>query len=470
MSTTATAPTTDRGVIVLIEDDQSLRTVWNGELRRMGFEVRAFSRADAALDSVREQPPDAILLDLHLPGMPGMQALSEMLAVDKSLQIIVCTGHGTVPLAVEAMRKGATDFLTKPVSLDVLEQTIRRAMNTAALVQENQRLRRISAASPLPQIVVGTSPASVRMQETILRVARSQQTVLIVGESGSGKEIAARQLHTLGVRSAQPFVALNCGAMPRQLMESELFGHIKGAFTGADQKRLGLFEAASGGTLFLDEVAELPLELQPALLRALQFGEIRPVGADQVRKVDVRVIAATHRDLRALVAEGKFREDLFYRLAVLEVRVPPLRERHEDIRPLAEMFLSRECARGGHLLQFDSGAIQRLAHYAWPGNIRELENAVVRLSVLANGPQITSADIDDLAFGVRLQGAVTGPLPSLQLRELERLAIAEAMRRFEGNKRKAAEALGVALKTLYNKLNAAPEPGDETDDELLPPS
>src|SRR5262249_38336097 len=260
-----------------------------------------------------------------------------------------------------------------------------------------------------------------------------------------------------GTRSAEPFVALNCGAMPRQLMESELFGHVKGAFTGAEQKRLGLFEAASGGTLFLDEVAELPLELQPALPRVLQFGQTRPVGSHPVRKVDVRVIAATHRDLRALVAENKFREDLFYRLAVLEVRVPPLRERLEDIAPLAEQFLAREAGRAGRQLALEPPALRRLEQHHWPGNIRELENAIVRLSVLANGPVITAADVEELAFGVRPAGAGGGPLPSLQLRELERLAVAEAMRRFQGNKRRAAEALGVALKTLYNKLNAAPD-------------
>jgi DNA-binding NtrC family response regulator len=456
---------TNSGVVLLIEDEQSLRTVWLGELTRMGFKVQAFNRADLALENLRQQPPDVVLLDLNLPGMPGMQALSEMLAIDKGLQVIVCTGHGSVPLAVEAMRKGAVDFLTKPVSLDVLEQTIRRSIQNANLVQENQRLRRAAAASPMTNVVAGTSPATVRMLETITRVARSEQTVLITGESGAGKEIAARQLHMFGSRANQPFVAINCGALPRHLMESEMFGHVKGAFTGADQKRLGLFEAASGGTLFLDEVAELPLDLQPSLLRALQYGEIRPVGSDQVRKVDIRVIAATNRELRSLVTENKFREDLFYRLAVLEIRVPSLRERCEDIKPLSEMFLARECIRANQNLSIDPSGHIRLTQYAWPGNIRELENAIVRLSVLANGPAITAADIEEYAFGVRLQGAHSGPLPSLQLRELERIAIAEAMRRFDGNKRKAAEALGVALKTLYNKLNSSPEPDEITDDE-----
>jgi two-component system NtrC family response regulator len=292
----------------------------------------------------------------------------------------------------------------------------------------------------------------------------------LLGESGTGKELAARRIHALSPRANQPFVAINCGAMPRHLMESELFGHVKGAFTGAEQKRLGLFEAASGGTLFLDEVAELPLDLQPALLRAVQFGEIRPVGSDQVRKVDVRVVAATHRDLHAMITSDRFREDLYYRLAVLEVRVPPLRERMEDIGELANLFLGLQNARNERSLTLSRGAVSRLERHPWPGNVRELENAMVRLSVLATGPELTEQDVDEYAFGSRPVGAGSGPLPTLSLRELERMAITEAMRRFDGNKRKAAEALGVALKTLYNKLNAeaagAAGTGDDGDGEL----
>jgi two-component system NtrC family response regulator len=298
-------------------------------------------------------------------------------------------------------------------------------------------------------------------------MAGSPQAVLITGESGSGKELAARELHALSDRHGQPFVVVNCGAVPRQLIESELFGHVKGAFTGADSRRLGLFEAAAGGTLFLDEVAELPLELQPALLRATQFGEIRPVGSDQVRRVDVRVIAATHRDLHAWIAEGRFREDLYYRLAVLELHVPPLRERREDIAPLARTFLAREAARTARELTLTPAALQRLEAHAWPGNVRELENAMVRLCVLCSGPEITAAEIAEFALS-RRAAPPPGQLPTLLLRDLEMLAIQEAMRRFDGNKRKAAEALGVALKTLYNKLNASsadaggpPQPEDE---------
>ncbi len=450
--------------VLLIEDDESLRRVWSDELLRMGFCVEAMPRAEPAIEHARLTPPDAVLLDLNLPGIPGMVALEKLLAIDASMQVVVCTGHGTVPLAVDAMRKGAMDFLTKPVSLDVLEQTVRRAVATTALVQENARLKRLTATT-VPIGTIAESPAARRLDETLQRVGRTQQTVLLLGESGTGKELAARRIHSLGVRKDSPFVAVNCGAMPRHLMESELFGHVKGAFTGAEQKRLGLFEAASGGTLFLDEIGEMPIDLQPGLLRAVQFGEVRPVGSDQVRKVDVRVIAATHRDLHQMIAAERFREDLFYRLAVLEVRVPPLRERQEDIGELARLFLAQQNVRNDRSLSLSPEAIRRLEVHPWPGNVRELENAMVRLSVLGAGPAITATEVEQFAFGSR-PPTIAGPLPTLSLRELERMAIQEAMRRFDGQKRKAAEALGVALKTLYNKLNAEPDEDGDGRDEL----
>jgi DNA-binding NtrC family response regulator len=281
--------------------------------------------------------------------------------------------------------------------------------------------------------------------------------VLITGESGTGKELVARRLHAGSPRHGKPFVVVHCGAIPRQLVESELFGHVKGAFTGADHKRTGLFEAAHGGTLFLDEVGELPLEVQPALLRAVQFGELRPVGSDTPRQVDVRVLAATHRDLRRKVQDGTFREDLFYRLAVLELVVPALRDRAADIPALATAFLRREATRAGRDLQFAPDALARLAAEPWPGNVRELENMVVRLGVLADGPTITTADLAAAGMA-RTPELRAGGLPTLALAELERLAIQAAMTRCQGNKTKAAALLGIALKTLYNKLHAEDEP------------
>jgi DNA-binding NtrC family response regulator len=445
-----------RDRLLLIEDDQSLRTVLRTELGRMGWDVMLHGSGDGVVELLVAHEPDVVLLDLHLPGVPGIDVLAQIVQHDRELPVVVSTGHGTVPLAVQAMQAGAFDFLTKPVGLDVLEQALRRARQHGALLRENERLRQATAHGAVGALVVATpSAAALRLDHQIARRAAGDQSVLVTGESGTGKELVARRLHAGSPRHQQPFVVVHCGAMPRQLVESELFGHIKGAFTGAEHKRPGLFEAADGGTLLLDEVAELPLDLQPALLRAVQFGEIRPVGSDAVRHVDVRLVAATHRDLRSLVQAGSFREDLYYRIAVLELHVPPLRERPEDVAPLALGFLQREAARAGRDFEFDAEALARLTAHAWPGNVRELEHAIVRLGVLADGPTIRARDVDEHAFGGDRSTTAIGNLPSLDLGELERLAIQTAMRRFDGNKTRAAAALGIALKTLYNKLNAA---------------
>ncbi|MBL9078712.1 MAG: sigma-54-dependent Fis family transcriptional regulator [Planctomycetes bacterium] len=447
---------TRRGRLLLVEDDASLRTVFRTELTRMGWDVVPHGSGDGVIAQVQRHEPDVVLLDLHLPGKPGIEVLGQIVAHDRDLPVIVCTGHGTVSLAVQAMQAGAFDFLTKPVELDVLEQAAQRAGEHGRLRRENDRLRLATAHAEVgAPVAAPTSQAARRLDGQIARIAAAEQPVLVTGESGSGKELVARRLHAASPRHRQPFVVVHCGAIPRQLVESELFGHVRGAFTGADQKRPGLFEAADGGTLFLDEVGELPLDVQPALLRAVQFGEIRPVGSDSVRQVSVRIVAATHRDLRERVQQGAFREDLFYRLAVLELHVPPLRERPEDVGPLAEAFLQREARRAGRELRFEPAALARLAAHPWPGNVRELENAIVRLGVLADGPLVRASDVDDLAFGSARPAAASATLPTLDLGELERLAIQAAMQRCDGNKTKAAQTLGIALKTLYNKLNAA---------------
>jgi DNA-binding NtrC family response regulator len=441
--------------LLLVEDDESLRHVLTRELQRMGFAVSAHASGTGVVPLLQRLEPAAVILDLKLPGVPGIDVVAQIHAHDPDLPVVVCTGHGTVALAVQAMQRGAFDFLTKPVALDTLEQAVQRAVQHGELLRENQRLRRAAAHAAAGALVVsGGSVATRRLDQQVARMAATRESVLIQGESGTGKELVARRLHAASPRHAQPFVVVHCGAIPRQLVESELFGHLKGAFTGAEQNRPGLFEAADGGTLFFDEVGELPLEVQPALLRAVQFGEIRPVGSDTVRQVDVRLVTATHRDLRAMVQDQTFREDLFYRLAVLELAVPPLRERAEDIAPLAQAFLRREVARSGRELAFDDAALRRLEQHGWPGNVRELENAIVRLGVLADGPGIAVADVDEHVFGGR-RPAAAGALPSLDLHELEQLASREALARCDGNKTKAAQALGIALKTLYNKLNAA---------------
>ena len=446
--------------VLLVEDDSSLRRVLTLELGRMGQHVDSAADANDIVAVVERSGPDTVLLDLNLPGVGGMDALGRILAHDPELPVVVCTAHGTVELAVQAMQRGAFDFLTKPVSLDVLEQTVRRAQSHARLLRENRLLRLAAAHGAAGATVVrAQSAAAQRLDQQVDRIARASQPVLVRGESGTGKELVARRLHAGSARAAKPFVVVHCGAIPRQLIESELFGHKRGAFTGADQKREGLFEAADGGTLFLDEIGELPLDLQPALLRAVQFGEIRPVGSDEVRRVDVRVVAATHRDLAARVADGSFRQDLFYRLAVLEVQVPPLRERREDIPALARSFLERESARSGRAMSLEDAAVERLSRHDWPGNVRELENAIVRLSVLADRDTMGAADVDAIVFGSRPAAtAAAGALPTLDLHQLETLAVRAAMAQHEGSKPKAAAALGIALKTLYNKLAALDGP------------
>ncbi len=448
-----------QGSLLLVEDDDSLRTVLRSELSRMGWDVVPHASGDGVVELLRRHEPDVVLLDLHLPGRPGMAALAEIVQYDPGQPVVVVTGHGTVALAVQAMQAGAFDFLTKPVALDVLDQAVQRARQHGALLRENERLRRASAHAAAGALVVALpSAAAQRLDQQIARIAAAEQSVLVTGESGTGKELVARRVHAGSARHQQPFVVVHCGAIPRQLVESELFGHVKGAFTGADRKRPGLFEAADGGTLFLDEIGELPLDVQPALLRAVQFGEIRPVGSDSGRQVDVRIVAATHRDLRQRVQAAAFREDLYYRLAVLELHVPPLRERPEDVVPLALALLQREADRAGRRLEFEPAALQRLAAHGWPGNVRELENAIVRLGVLADGPTIGARDVDEIVFVGNRTTTAIGALPTLDLGQLDQLAIRAALRRCDGNKTKAAAALGIALKTLYNKLHAA---GDE---------
>ena len=435
--------------IVLVDDDDSLRRVLSLELAESGFDVRAFADASGVVESVRLEPPDALLMDLRLPGMSGLDLRAQVRSVDERAQVVVLTGHGAVPEAVEAMRRGAHDFLAKPVRLDVLEQVLRRAVERRALLEGNERLRRVVEHDSSPGQLLGSGPAMARLREELVRVARSDSHVLVLGENGTGKELVVRELHARSARASEPLVVLNCGAVPSNLVESELFGHEKGAFTGADRRRVGLFEAAHGGTLMLDEIGELPKSVQPVLLRALQFGEIRPVGSDRARRVDVRVVSATHRDLRERVRAGEFREDLFYRIAPLVLEVPALRERREDIPELARAFVARSASRLGRKLELEAGALESLQRHDWPGNVRELENAAERLCVMADG---TSIRADLVQRHVLRTADASGAMPTLNLEELERRAVIEALARHGGDKRAAAAELGVALKTLYNKI------------------
>jgi len=438
--------------VLFVDDDTTLRDVLKRELEDFGLEVHAFAEPQAALGHLARQPVDVALIDLRLPGMDGLELLKRLRAIDEDLPVVMLTGHGAVREAVEAMRRGAHDFLTKPVSLEALERILTRACGQHDLLQENRRLRRLTDTDEEEVRILGESAPIRALRELIERVAPSPAGVLVLGESGTGKELVARAIHAKSPRAARPFVVVHCGAIPENLMESELFGHERGAFTGADRKRTGLFEAAHGGTLLLDELGELPLQVQPVLLRAIQFGEVRAVGGNRVQKVDVRVIAATHRDLLAEVEHKTFREDLYYRLLTLVVDVPPLRARPGDVILLARVFLEREGAKLGRTLCFDPAALEALARLDWPGNVRELENAVTRLATLTDQPAIGAADVERHVSSRRRRAASGGALPSLDIEELERLAVHAALEKHAGNKRAAAAELGVSPKTLYSKL------------------
>ncbi|MEZ5962949.1 MAG: sigma-54 dependent transcriptional regulator [Planctomycetota bacterium] len=437
--------------LLLVDDDDTLRRVLTKEMQQLGFDVVALGDARDIEARVEREQPDVVLLDLKLPGVDGHQALASIRRTDQELPVVVLTGHGSVEDAVAAMRAGAYDFLQKPTRTALLEQTLRRACERRALGQENERLRRITGAAGAPKLL-GESPVMQDLRAQVDRVGRGEGSVLVLGENGCGKELVARAVHASSSRCGQNFVVVNCSAIPDDLVHSELFGHVRGSFTGADRPRVGLFEAAHGGTLFLDEIGDLPLESQPALLRATQFGEVRPVGSETTRTVDVRVIAATNRDLHGMIQTGSFREDLYYRLATLEIVVPPLRARSGDVPMLAQAFLRQASARRGREVRFSDAALSALTRHNWPGNVRELENAVTRLVVMTDGESIEVDAVEK--YVLTTARPFVGELPTLDVAELEQLAIDAAMKRYDGDKRRAAEAMGISLKTLYNKLNA----------------
>ena len=438
--------------LLFVDDDNTLREVLKRELEDFGYAVTAFPEPFAALEHLAREAVDVALIDLRLPGIDGLELLKRLRALDEALPIVMLTGHGAVREAVEAMRHGAHDFLTKPVSLEQLERVLERASQARDLLQENRRLRRLAGTDSGADEILGDSPEIEAVRALILRIGPSDAPVLVTGDSGTGKELVARAIHARSPRSMKPFVVVHCGAIPENLIESELFGHERGAFTGADRKRAGLFEAAHGGTLFLDELGELPLAVQPVLLRALQFGEVRTVGGNRVQHVDVRVVAATHRDLLSEVEEKRFREDLYYRLSTLVVDVPALRQRRADVPLLARVFLERESTKLGRRLAFAPATLETLARLDWPGNVRELENAITRLATLTSGATIGPADVEALVTVRRRPASAGGALPTLDIEELERLAVLAALEKHVGNKRAAAAELGVSPKTLYSKL------------------
>ncbi len=459
--------------LLVVDDERSLRFTIGEWARDMGFTPFEAASGSEALERLREQSIDVALLDLRLTNEDGMDVLKKLREEDNSLPVIVLTGHGSVEHAVQATKLGAYDFMQKPPDLDHLGVVVKRAIEHAKLQREVQHLRQGSLGEVS---LIGESPALRRVLQKLDRAGKSGTvTVLISGETGSGKELMARYLHAHSSRDGGPFIELNCSAIPEQLLESELYGHERGAFTDAKRFRKGLFEMADGGTLFLDEIGEMAPALQAKLLRVLETRTFRRVGGSVDITVDVRVVAATHRDLKRAVAEGKFREDLFFRLNVVPIELPALRERPEDFSLLAEHFIARFCRELGRPpARLDAGALEAMHGYPWPGNVRELRNVMERVVLLEAEDVILAEHLpaEIVHPEARLSGGAvmtkapeTFPVGVVRpLTEIEKLAIEHALRVCGGNKTRAAQALGISRQTLRTKLKEYALGDDSPDD------
>jgi two-component system, NtrC family, response regulator AtoC len=441
--------------ILIAEDDDAMRELLEEVLEDAGYRTAAAADGRAALAHVERgrEMIDLVVTDVRMPGLAGGGLLAAVRGQRPEAPVVVITAFGTVEQAVEMVKAGAFQYLTKPFGTGELLRAVEQALSATAAQREQARLRREMPTAP-PRII-GASRPMRELFDLIGRAAASGSTVLVVGESGTGKELVARALHEQSGRAGR-FVPVNCAAIPAELIEAELFGHTGSAFTGARKARAGLFEAADGGTLFLDEIGDLPLAVQPKLLRALQEGTVRPVGADREREVNVRVVAATNRDLEREVGEGRFREDLYWRLNVIRLRVPPLRERPSDVPLLAEHFAAKAASAAGRpALDISPEALALLTAHAWPGNVRELENAVERAAAFARGAQITPEDLPERVRAASQAAALIARSRSrrLTLREVEREYILETLGATGGNKSRAAELLGLDRKTLYRKLD-----------------
>ena len=442
--------------ILVVDDDESLRWVTQVQLEQTGYAVSAAANGPQALDVIQQAGTDLVITDLMMPGMSGLDLLKKIRSEYPSLLVIVVTAFGTVETAVEAMKGGAYDYITKPVNMDELRLIVSRALEHVNLREEVRTLRSGLDRKYGFENILGRSKALLHVLDLASRAAQATSTVLIRGETGTGKELLARAIHFNSPRKNKGFVTINCGTIPKDLIESELFGHVKGSFTGALADKRGLVEEADGGTLFLDEIGELPLELQVKLLRLIQHGEVAKVGAMSAGQVDVRVIAATHRNLQAMVEDGAFREDLYYRLTVIPLELPPLRERPEDIPELVHhFFVSTKEKHGRPDLKLPLSLLRYFTFYTWPGNVREVENIVERLVVLSAGDEITSQDLPDflrreppvmeeLHFGLPPQG--------ISLESVEKELILRALKKANWNQTHAARYLNISRKTLIYRM------------------
>jgi len=444
-------------VILIIDDDTSLRRVLEYNLQEAGYAVATAASGEEGLNRFDDINPALVITDMKMPGMDGMQVLKCIKERSPETVVIMITAFGSVDIAVDAMKSGAYDYITKPFNRDELRLTVAKALQFRGLTTENRLLKDELAAQGKFRSLIGSSAAMERVFQIVSKVADTEASVLITGESGTGKELVARSIHAKSGRKNAPFVAINCAAIPRDLLESELFGHVKGSFTGAIKDKTGKFRQAESGTLFLDEVGELPLELQPKLLRALQERTVEPVGGTKELKLDVRVVAATNLDIEKAIADGTFREDLFYRLSVIPIHLPALRQRKDDIPLLLRHFCTKH---GAAQVTFDSQSLTILRRYAWPGNVRELENMVERLLIMRSSDTITLEDIPDK---IRTHGAATGetahsgsvinlPEEGYSLEQLEREVVVQALERNAWNQTAAARFLRIPRHTLIYRM------------------
>ncbi len=444
-----------RGRLLIVDDEANARTALSELLREEGFVTDTAADGFKALGKIGEFHPEVILTDLKMPGLDGIGLMEKAKVAAPEAVVVVMTAYGSIANAVEAVKRGAENYLTKPLDdTDALVAILNKAVEKARLLQETRRLRdRLRERNAFGHIV-GEHPAMKKLLDLVSQVGPSRASVLILGESGTGKELVAEAIHKHSPREAKPFVRLNCASLAESLLESELFGHEKGAFTGAVGRREGRFKQADGGTLFLDEVSEIPMPLQVKLLRFLQTKEFERVGGNESLRVDVRILAATHRDLKARVAEGKFREDLFYRLNVVTLEIPPLRERATDIPNLATFFLRKYAQENGKPIEgFDERALEALSRYRFPGNVRELENVVERAVVLGDGALIEPRHLPSSIVPEETAPAHLPPIPGATIYDLEKYAILTTLEALGGSTSRAATVLGISARKIQYKLH-----------------
>ena len=447
--------------ILIVDDDEALRGLLTRELTRSGHHVAQAADAASCAARLREEEPDVVLLDLMLPDEPGIEVLRRLREGVPALEVIVLTAHGTVDTALAAMKLGAFDYLRKPCHLQELELTLERACERRRLGEENARLKEGLSLATLGPELVGVGARYDDLRRLVAKIAASDSTVLVRGETGTGKELVARSVHRLSPRRDEPFVVVDCAALHDNLLQSELFGHEQGAFTGATKRKHGLFEAANGGTVFLDEIGDVTPAVQAALLRVLETSSFRHVGGTHEIRVDVRLVAATNRDLERLVDEGQFRRDLYFRLNTLKLELPPLRQRRDEIPFLVEHFVGQHNARHGTRKRVSAAAARILAAYDWPGNVRQLRHVVERALVLADADAIAPADLPpELREAGGPEGLERG---ALKLAEMERRHIARVLAQVGGHRARAAQLLGISERNLYRKIHEHGLDAPETD-------